>query len=203
MARPFYLIDGYNLMHAAGMARNKYGPGDLERCRTRFLNYLAVQLNSTERERTTVVFDAIDAPRDVARHFELDAIQIVFADPEGDADTLIEEFIASHSAPRQLVVVSSDHRLQRAAKRRRASSVDSERFFDRLERRTEQSEARPAASPEAIAKRTGQISEAEAREWYEIFRDAVDELSPGEDENRSKLQAEIDDILDEFNKSED
>ena len=28
------VIDGYNLMHAAGLARATYGPGDLERCHT-------------------------------------------------------------------------------------------------------------------------------------------------------------------------
>ena len=35
------LIDGYNLMHAAGFARVRYGPGDLERCRLRLLNLVA------------------------------------------------------------------------------------------------------------------------------------------------------------------
>ncbi len=202
MARPFYLIDGYNLLHAAGMARRKYGPGDLERSRNRFLNYLALQLTAVERERTVVVFDAINGPRDVARQFEVNDMEILFAQPDSDADTLIEQIVATHSAPRQLVVVSSDHRLQRAAKRRRASSIDSEQFSDRLERRrTAAPEPRDPPSAETIAKHTGKLSEAEAQEWYEIFRDATDELSI--EKKPSRLQEEIDEILDEFNASED
>jgi len=201
MARPFFLIDGYNLLHAAGMARRKYGPGDLERVRNRFLNYLAVELTDTERDRTTVVFDGKDAPRGVARSFRLDEICVVFAESDSDADTLIEELIAGHSAPRQLVVVSSDHRLQRAAKRRRAAPIDSEQFFDQLERRRRNSgDTEPPPSPEIIAKQTGEVSEAEARQWYEIFRDADDETAS---EPKSSLQAEIDKILHEFDENDE
>ena len=35
MPLPYHLIDGYNLLHAAGLAREKYGPGDLERALAR------------------------------------------------------------------------------------------------------------------------------------------------------------------------
>ena len=33
MLRRYLIIDGYNLMHARGLARRTYGPGQLERCR--------------------------------------------------------------------------------------------------------------------------------------------------------------------------
>jgi len=62
MAQKFLIIDGYNLMHAAGMARERYGPGDLERCRERLLRFLHSRLTAEERKRTTIVFDAWDPP---------------------------------------------------------------------------------------------------------------------------------------------
>ncbi len=61
--RPYLMIDGYNLLHAAGLARRRYGPGQLERCRAQLLAWLAKHLTDGERERTTVVFDAAEAPR--------------------------------------------------------------------------------------------------------------------------------------------
>ncbi len=58
MARYYHLIDGYNLMHAAGIARVRYARGDLERCRNRLLLKLSELLTEDERQRATVVFDA-------------------------------------------------------------------------------------------------------------------------------------------------
>ena len=58
MFRGDLLIDGYNLLHAAGFARTSYGRGEFEKARDRLIKLLAQQLNDRERERTTVVFDA-------------------------------------------------------------------------------------------------------------------------------------------------
>lgn len=175
MARPFLIIDGYNLMHAAGMARLRYGPGDLERCRTRFLNYLIGRLTPGELARTSVIFDAGDAPPGMPRRTTLKDMQVFFADPGGDADTLIEELIADHSAPRQIRLISSDHRLQKAARKRRAGFVDSEVFATELERRSPAPGARGAGRsgrrPLADAKRGGQTSPEETEEWLKVFGD--------------------------------
>lgn len=112
MARDL-LIDGYNLMHAVGLARRRYGPGDLERCRDRLLKWLSRNLRDSERLRTTVVFDAKDAP--VAGNLDLHFrdMTIRFAGKEAEADDLIEALIEYHSAPKRLIVVSGDRRLQR------------------------------------------------------------------------------------------
>ena len=50
-----------------------------------------------------------------------------------DADSLIEELIQKNSTPKNLTVVSSDHRLHRAALRRKATPIDSDVWFDELE----------------------------------------------------------------------
>jgi len=93
---------------------------------------LAKLLSADERVRCTIVFDAIEAPSGLDRHFRHAEIQIHFAEPGHDADSLIEALIDSHSSPSHLLVVSSDHRLQKAAKQRRAESVDSEAFLQQL-----------------------------------------------------------------------
>lgn len=135
MAIPFLIIDGYNLLHAAGLARVRYAPGDLERVRHRFLALLCERMPPVQRQRCTVVFDAQDAPLNLPRESRLQDLRILFAPAGGDADTEIEALIATHPAPSNLVVVSSDHRLHKAAKRRGATPIDSDPYWEQLERR--------------------------------------------------------------------
>lgn len=140
MATPFLIIDGYNLLHAAGLARANYAQGDLQRQRHQLLVQIATKLSTEERQRCTVVFDAIDAPTGLDRKFQHEGIAVLFAEPGHEADELIEQLVAQHSAARNLLVVSSDHRLQRAARSRRAASLDSEAFLTRLSRKEEASQ---------------------------------------------------------------
>ena len=145
MPRRFLIIDGYNLMHAVGLARRTYAPGQLQRCRTQLLRYLAGHLAAPERERTTVVFDAGEAPPDLPRQTMAAGMRVCFASPGKEADDTIEELIAAHSSPRQIRLVSSDHRLQRSARRRRGEFVDSEVFAAELEHRGPVAETDPDA----------------------------------------------------------
>ncbi len=129
MARQYLLIDGYNLLHAAGLARDRYGPGQFEQCRKRLLQELADRLSGEQRELTTVIFDAQDGPPDLPAVQQFARIGVVYA-VGTDADSMIEAMLASHASPRQVLVVSSDHRLQKAAAARRAKSIDSETFWE-------------------------------------------------------------------------
>ena len=197
MAKSYLLIDGYNLMHAAGMARSSYGPGDLERCRVRFLKYLLGHLNQPELIRTTVVFDAANAPTDLPRRTQLQGMHILFADPGSDADSMIEQLIAKHSAPRQIRLVSSDHRLQKAARRRRASFVDSEVFVAELERRDARGKKNETSSQQRDSpKYSGELTTEETQEWLRVFGD-VPEADQLKDE-ATWWQARIDDQDDEL-----
>jgi len=127
------LIDGYNLLHAAGLALPRYGPGDLHRRRARLLQKLGELLDLEVQARTTVVFDARRDPPESAPPQTERLIRVVFAPAPLEADDLIEQLLARHSAPRQLLVVSSDRRLRRAAQRRGAASLTSEAFLDQIE----------------------------------------------------------------------
>ncbi len=181
MARSFLLIDGYNLMHAAGMARQSYGPGDLERCRTLFLKFLLSTLKAAELQRATVVFDAGNSPYGTQRHSKLAGMTILYSPQNSDADTVIEELIAGHSAPKQVLLVSSDHRLQKAARRRRASFIDSEDFAAKLERRSPDADLTSAerqARRHDDAKYTGKLTEEQTREWMKTFGETDESETP-------------------------
>jgi len=177
------LIDGYNLLHAAGLARRAYGPGEFERTRHRLLKLLAGQLFPRERQRTTVVFDAPEQSLGPSPPTVIHGIRVIFASGEGDADDLIERLIASNSAPRRLHVISSDHRIQRAARRRRSKFFDSDQFFDRILRRRGPAERARQAEPRE--KQQGLTAPGEVEAWMKAFGD----VGPVADEQTSQQRA--------------
>ena len=187
MATPFLIIDGYNLLHAAGLARANYAQGDLQRQRHQLLIRLAGSLSTEERQRSTVVFDAIDAPTGLDREFEHNGIAVLFAEPGHEADEVIEHLVATHSASRNLIVVSSDHRLQRAARSRRAESLDSEAFLARLSRRGGAAQA-TLRSSEGSDRATGpsSASDPDVTYWLREFGPIDIETIALEEESDSK-----------------
>ena len=160
------IIDGYNLLHASGILARGVGPGVLERARGALLNFLAESLTAAEIERTIVVFDAAQAPKGLERIVNHRGILVRFASPEGEADEVIEQLIRECSAPRKLVVVSSDHRLHRAARRRRATPIDSDRWHSQIVQRR-----LAGATPVPVERPTADqpLSEAETAFWLAAF----------------------------------
>jgi hypothetical protein len=142
------LIDGYNLLHAAGITGQGQGPGHFERSRRALLNFLAESIDPKELAATVVVFDAAEAPPGLPKEFTYRGISVRFAPRHSDADELIEQLIQADHSPRKLTVVSSDHRLQRAAHRRRAKAVDSDVWYAATLRERRERRERPGKSPE-------------------------------------------------------
>lgn len=177
------IIDGYNLIHAANIVGRGRGPRSLERSRQALLDALTSSLEAPELARTTVVFDAQDAPPGLARTFEHRGLRVRFAARYADADSLIEELIRADSAPRSLTVVSSDHRLQRAARKRRAKAIDSDVWFAGLIARRRRGNVE-AAPPKA--KRDPKLTPTEVDYWLDQFAlseaesQAADDLLPPE-----------------------
>jgi len=111
------------------------------------LNFLAEHLPPGALGRTTVVFDAAAAPPGLPRLLDYRGLTVRFAARRSDADSLIEELIQAEPDPRHLTVVSSDHRLHRAARRRKCKAVDSDAWYAELIR------PRPRAIPAATSAR--------------------------------------------------
>jgi uncharacterized protein len=163
------LIDGYNLLNVTGIFAQAGRGTELHRSRLALLNFLASSIDKRERRTTTIVFDAAGAPSGLPRMMTHDGITVQFAQRHSDADELIEDLLEQCAAPRSLLVVSSDHRVQRAARQRGASFIDSEQWYaDRLtiarQRRTDRDEA--------SAKPTGAMTPDELSYWLGEFADS-------------------------------
>jgi len=141
------LIDGYNVLYTVGLVGIGIGPGDLHRARLALLNFLTESLEPSDIARTTVVFDANDAPWGLPRAMTHRGLQVRFAAEHESADDLIEELIKVDASPRRLTVVSSDHHIQRAARRRKARAVDSDVWYADLLRSREQRRRSAAVTP--------------------------------------------------------
>jgi predicted RNA-binding protein with PIN domain len=121
-----------------------------------------------EAGRVTVVFDAAHAPPDADAVLEIHGIQVYFAVGEHEADDLIEKLIRSASAPKQLTVVSDDHRLQDAARRRRCAVLGCGDFVDWLDRHRRQ--RKQPSGAEMPSKPEG-VSLSETQHWLSEFAD--------------------------------
>jgi hypothetical protein len=112
------------------------------------------------------VFDAQQAAGGLPQQSDHHGITVQFAPAGQDADTAIERLIARHPATRRMIVVSSDHRLQQAAKRRQATPLDSETFLQELDRRETIS---PLIEPPMDAPSAGPAVSRSKEDWQHIF----------------------------------
>jgi uncharacterized protein len=165
-----YLIDGYNLLHAMGALQGRVGPQGLEKARQRLLGLLhgAFRQNPSN---VTVVFDAANSPPDVPDEQEYQGIHVRFAVHQEQADDLIESLIQHSSAPRQLAVVSDDHRLQQAARRRDCQALGCLDFLEELAHGYRKQRRPPASAPAEKQP----LSQQEMQMWLSQFAYLDDE----------------------------
>ena len=126
------LIDAYNLMHHSDTMQRGRGEGWLRRARDRLIDRLAVSLGPELAKQTCLVFDSRASHRHLPNTVVIGLMEIRFAVDHEEADDLIEEIIARHPVPKRLMVVSSDHRIQKAASRRDAKFRDSDSWYAEL-----------------------------------------------------------------------
>ncbi|MCC9641369.1 NYN domain-containing protein [Rhodopirellula sp. JC740] len=129
---PLLLIDGYNVIGPVAPPSRGGSTNWLHDERQLLLNRLAEHLTDLIRSRTCVVFDARNPPHGVRDQMLFADMDVRFAVGYAEADDLIEELIFQHPNPKSLTVVSSDHRLHAAAKRKKALPIDSEAWLDAL-----------------------------------------------------------------------
>ena len=94
-----------------------------------------------------------------------DFLRVIFSGAGSGADTVLEDLIQKNTAPRRLVVVSSDIRLKKAARRRRAQSLTSPEFLMQMVRRMSAPVRRP---PEPREKRQG-VESGQLDKWLDLF----------------------------------
>jgi uncharacterized protein len=155
-----FIIDGYNLLHAMGLLGGPVGPNQLAKARAGLLGLVAA---AHITEPATIVFDARRAPAGAATEEVHGVIRIEYVTGE-EADDRIEWLIAHDPAPKRLVIVSDDRRLQQAAKRRGCPYWKCDVYLDWLQKE------RRKQSPVAGEKPAG-VGPMEAERWLAAFGD--------------------------------
>jgi uncharacterized protein len=113
------IVDANNLLHAT-MPPSLAGLEEAGLCR--------LLASSVWRgQRMVVVCDGAPGPLRLIAS-PVPQVELMFAGHKCEADDVILELIEQETAPRRLVVVSSDHRIRKAAHRRRARDMSSEDF---------------------------------------------------------------------------
>ncbi len=118
------LIDGYNLLPVTGLADR---------------DHLIARLSRYRHEKghaMTIVFDGTHGGTPFGDRYHEAGVEVLFSPLTVTADDLIEQ-ILDRSAPGAWIVVSSDRRVQSAARRARSPFLSSQEFVRRLERAAE------------------------------------------------------------------
>jgi predicted RNA-binding protein with PIN domain len=160
-----YLIDGYNLLHALGRLTAKAGKHALDSARKGLLIQLVTWHGADARD-VTVVFDAASQPAGPPGESEHGGVRVLFSSGQ-TADDLIEELLRDEPSPKRLTVVSDDHRIQHAARRRGCAVLDCLDYCERAQQRPVAAPVppEPAGKPEGVAPE-------EVERWLDVFREA-------------------------------
>lgn len=126
------LIDGYNVIAPVAPPNRVDRRGWLRAERQLLIDRLLVGLDPRLVHETCVVFDSAVAPPGAESHLRIQGLEIRFAVDHDEADDLIEELLAAHPAAKRLSLITSDRRLQAAAKRVGAQAFDAQVWLDSL-----------------------------------------------------------------------
>jgi len=161
------IIDGHNLLHSIHPAPRRGGihkedPDSGTISDVRLCRIISGYLKLID-EKGEIIFDGT-GPRDKGGFDNISNLEVFFAGLRSDADTVIEEKIKASTAPKRLTIVSSDRRLRDAARKRKATAVKSQVFWDDVRKQL----SRKRKVKEPLAKRQG-ISESETEQWLDFF----------------------------------
>jgi len=163
------LIDGYNLIFQCGLEGKRRSPVTIEKARDRLVSTLKNRLCDQERKQIAIVFDATKLPiKETEKVSVREEMTIYFSVDFDDADSMIEEMIRTNSNPKQLLVVSSDHRMHKAALRRKATPIDSDVWFDQVEQTGESDTDFPESNKDEDREKSLPDSFADI-DWFKEF----------------------------------
>lgn len=153
-----FIIDGHNLLHSIHKTTRGDQPiSDIALCRlvSRYLQACG--------EKGQIIFDGTGPPQKTAFDY-IKNLEVVFVGITTDADTVIEDKITASTAPKRLTVVSSDRRLIRAARIRKAGTIKSDAFWDDVQKQLRHKKK----FKEPQQKQHG-LTESETKQWLEFF----------------------------------
>jgi len=154
-----FIIDGTNLLRSIeGSASGAEPLTDVGMC------FIISRYFGRIGQKGQIVFDGT-GPADKSRLDNVSGLEVCFSGLGVEADDVIEDKIRANTAPRGLMVVSSDHRLRNAARARRAVSVKSEVFWGRLQKELS-SEQHVCKEPHS--KQAG-LTQGETEQWLKFF----------------------------------
>lgn len=159
-------------MYAIGKAQaGDMRPKALESGRNRLIELLADQLGPAA-DQTCIVFDAGDgAPKGLPKFYQQRFIHLLFASDYLSADECIQEILQAHNNPRRLVLLSSDHRVQRKATARGATIRDSEDWEQAVELVVARTLSHTPSGEEVLdpSKQNPKVSANDREEWLREF----------------------------------
>jgi len=153
------IIDGHNLLRSIQKLSEDFeSVNDLRLC------HIVGRYLKLTGEKGEIVFDGTGPP-DKTSYGNISNLEVLFAGRNTDADKVIQDKIRANTAPKRLTVVSSDRKLQAAARARKATALKSNVFWANLQKQL----SRRTKIKEPPAKRHG-LSEAETEQWLKFFR---------------------------------
>jgi len=173
------IVDGYNLLFELGWIPNALprpddSPVTLQECRNRLASEIASRLPEAMVGKSLIVYDSSESPKGLPVRQMLRGIHIGFSVQYNSADEAIQEILQYHPTPKRLVVISSDHAVQRKAKARGAQCFDSEHWEKALEHLQVQAGksggtvGKPPVDPDDAFK-SQSLAEGEQAEWLRKF----------------------------------
>ena len=163
------LLDGYNVLFAAGAMPRHSGQGELARSREWLLRLLLDHLPPSALRETTVVFDAKNGPRHLPPEYQLHGVRLLFARDHDEADDLIENLIRQHATPKKLTVVTSDLRLRETARRRRCRVIPSDDWLEFIREQQPSTDAHDRTATSQAAPRDDMVAADDIEEWLLFF----------------------------------
>ena len=164
------VIDGYNLLHTA---RGVEGCSHLGR---RQLCEMVAGWSHRTGEPALLVFDGAQPSEALASQLHAEGVDVVYSGADRSADEVIGEQIRVSSAPRRLIVISTDRAIRQAARRRRCPHATSAEFLELMARVLSRPQRPQVEPPE---KRKGTPPE-EVDDWLRQFGFDPEE-DPGQD----------------------
>ena len=99
------------------------------------VRFLSLRMDQLERQAVVIVFDAKEVDSDHPVSIKHAGLKVEFAVNYAEADDRIEELIQQHPNPAELLLVSGDRRLHRAAQKKNAKFVDPLEWLEQFSHR--------------------------------------------------------------------